>query len=381
MKKRACAFLLLVALVMSLFLSATASGGSASDPVVSKSYVDVTFFQSVIASATEKIDSWVSSLKTKYSDKAENAAGRMVSQDKVADFAAEAVLRKLQSQGKYLYSSRSMSPIILDSGDVISGRPGTMVMVLEGTSKCTTGSLINITRGSELSAGNAVSSFTTFMFPENGGKIEITSKTARVMIDGVYSRTSGGYIPQYTDEAYALKKLGLVRGAAKGMELYRGNTRAESITMLIRLLGEERAALSGTHKHPFTDVDTWAQSYVGYAYRMGYTKGVSNTRYDGSSLTTAAQYLTFVLRSLGYSEEAGDFKYVSAVSDAVRLGVIPQSFADELSKVEFKRDHVMHISYLAMSARVKGSDITLLEKLVANGAVKESAAEEFLNNR
>lgn len=381
MKKRVYAFLLLVALVMSLFVSTSASGGSASDPVVSKSYVDVTFFQSVVASAAEKIDSWVSSLKTKYFGVAENSADVKVSHSKVADFAAEAVLRRLQSQGKYLYSSRTMSPVYLDSGDVISGRPGTMVIVLEGTSKCTSGSLININLGSELSAGNGVGRFTTFMFPENGGKIEITSKTAKVMIDGVYSRTSGGHIPKYTDEAYALKKLGLVRGAANGMELYRGNTRAESITMLIRLLGEEKASLSGTHKHPFTDVDTWAQAYVGYAYRMGYTKGVSNTRYDGSSLTTAAQYLTFVLRSLGYSEEAGDFKYNSAVSDAVRLGVIPQSLAEELSKVEFKRDHVMHISYLAMSAKVKGGNTTLLEKLVANGAVEEYAAEEFLNNR
>ena len=118
---------------------------------------------------------------------------------------------------------------------------------------------------------------------------------------------------------------------------------------------------------------------MGYAYRMGYTKGVSNTRYDGSSLTTAAQYLTFVLRSLGYSEEAGDFKYVSAVSDSVRLGVIPQSFADELSKVEFKRDHVMRISYLALVAKVKGTNSTLLQTLVTKGVVTQSAANEFFS--
>jgi len=182
----------------------------------------------------------------------------------------------------------------------------------------------------------------------------------------------------YMNEAYALKSLGLVRGAADGMELYRGNTRAESITMLIRLLGEETPALSAAHKHPFGDVDAWAQRYVGYAYRMGYTKGVTETRYDGSSLTTANQYMTFVLRSLGYSEEARDFKYLTAVNDAVRLGVIPQSAADEINSTEFRRDHVMHISYLAMSARVKGSDMTLLARLVANGAVSSAAANEFL---
>ena len=88
--------------------------------------------------------------------------------------------------------------------------------------------------------------------------------------------------------------------------------------------------------------------------------------------------MTFILRSLGYSEEAGDFKYASATEDAVRLGVIPQSTADEINSTEFRRDHVMHISYLALSARVKGSDMTLLARLVANGAVSSAAANEFL---
>ena len=132
------------------------------------------------------------------------------------------------------------------------------------------------------------------------------------------------------------------------------------------------------HQHPFTDVDMWAKRYVGYAYRMGYTKGVSATRYGGSEMTIQIQYMTFILRALGYSEEAGDFKYATAIDDAVRLGVIPQSTAAELYSSEFKRDHVMHISYLAMSAKVKGSSRTLLSKLVANGAVDGDAANEFL---
>lgn len=379
MKRRITAGLLAIALVMSLVFATSASGGSSSDPVVSKSYVDGTFFDSIIASAKSKVESSISSFKTKYTNLAKNAVTVSVSSEKMAEKTADAVLEKLQSEGKYLYSTRYMSPVTLTSGDVISANNGTTVIVIEGTSKCISGSVINITQGKEIASGNNLGRFTTFMFPETGGKIEITSNTAKVLVDGVYSRTSGRYEPKYMDEAYALKRLGLVRGAANGMELARGNTRAESITMLIRLLGEEEMALATTHYHPFTDVDAWAQKYVGYAYRMGYTKGVSNTRYDGSSMTTATQYMTFILRSLGYSEEAGDFKYLTAVSDAVRLGVISQSVKNEIESVEFKRDHVMYISYLAMSARVKGSNMTLLAKLVANGAVSDSAANEFLN--
>lgn len=379
MKRRITAGLLAIALVMSLLFATSASGGSSSDPVVSKSYVDGTFFDSVIASAKSKIESSISSFKTKYTSLAENEATVSISSEAMIEKTADAVLEKLQSEGKYLYSTRYMSPVTLTSGDVLSASSGTTVIVTEGTSKCISGSVINITQGKEVAAGNALGRFTTFMFPETGGKIEITSNTAKVLVDGVYSRTSGGYEPKYMDEAYALKRLGLVRGAANGMELSRGNTRAESITMLIRLLGEEEMSLATTHYHPFTDVDTWAQKYVGYAYRMGYTKGVTDTRYDGSSMTTATQYMTFILRSLGYSEESGDFSYLTALSDAVNLGVISQSVKNEIESAQFRRDHVMHISYLAMSARVKGSNMTLLAKLVANGAVTDDAANEFLN--
>ncbi len=377
MKRRITAALLAAVLVMSLTFLSSASGGTTSDPVVSKSYVDTTFFESVIASAAAKAEAAISSFKTEYAKKISSVTTGAISGDALVEKTAEAVLLDLQSKGRYLYSTAYMQPKSFASGDVLSGRAGTTVIISEGSVKCASGSVINITQGKEISKGSALGRYTAFMFPETGGEIEIISKSAKVLVDGVYSQS--GYEPKYMDEAYALKKLGLVRGAAEGMELSRGNTRAESITMLIRLLGEEEPALAAAHKHPFVDVDEWAQRYVGYAYRMGYTKGVTNTRYDGSSLTTATQYMTFVLRSLGYSEESGDFQYLTAISDAVRLGVIPQSVATELNAVEFKRDHVMHISYLAMSAKVKGSDRTLLSKLVSKGAVSSDAANEFLS--
>ncbi len=376
MKRRITACFLAAVLCFALVFVTSAQGGSSSDPVVSKSYVDGTFFESVISAVRSKIESSVSSFKNKYINAAQSAASVPSGRAELVAATADAVLRDLQSRGRYLYSTRAKTAKTLRSGDKISAKNGTVIMMLDGSAKCASGSVINIAVGREISSGNALGRFTTFMFPESGATFEVTSKSAKVLIDGVYSQT--GYDIRYMDEAYALKSLGLVRGAADGMEMYRGNTRAESITMLIRLLGEEKLALSAAHKHPFGDVDAWAQRYVGYAYRMGYTKGVTETRYDGSALTTANQYMTFVLRSLGYSEEAGDFKYLTAVNDAVRLGVIPQSTAAELNSTEFKRDHVMHISYLAMSARVKGSDMTLLARLVANGAVSSDAANEFL---
>lgn len=377
MKRRVSCVLLVFSLCLLLLLTAFASGGSASDPVVSKSYVDGTFFKNTISQMTEKIENAITSLKSKYSTVAYGGVDGNKVRDEFTTAVSDAVLYALQSEGKYLYSTPSAAPKSLISGDIISAKAGTVIVVTEGSAKVNDGVVINITHGKEQKKGESLGKFVPLMFPEDGAKVEIISKKANVLIDGKYA-LSDGYKIQYMDEAYALKKLGLVRGAAEGMELYRGNTRAESITMLIRLLGEEESALAKSHTHPFGDVDKWAQNYVGYAYKKGYTKGVSKTRYDGSSLTTAGQYMTFVLRALGYSEEKGDFRYETALSDAVRLGVINQTTFNELSSVEFRRDHVMHISYLAMRAKVKGGNMTLLERLVSGGAVTRNAANEFL---
>ncbi|MBQ5778090.1 MAG: hypothetical protein IIV97_04645 [Oscillospiraceae bacterium] len=376
MKRKVKAALLSVLLVMALLFAAAASGGTSSDPLVSKSYVDGRFFDGVISGATARIDSAVKSFTNKYVTRASEAANFDVNGDAYISAVADAVIDSLQSEGEFLFSTSSASAKKFKAGDVISGRQGMIFIVKSGYVRCTSGKIIDITKGTEASAPCGIGNNTGYMFPENGGSIEIITKDAEILIDGVYSVSA--YKPKYTDEAYAMKKLGLVRGAANGMELYRGNTRAESITMLIRLLGEEENALMAEHQHPFTDVDAWAERYVGYAYRSGYTKGVSATRYDGSSMTTSIQYMTFILRALGYSEEAGDFKYASAVDDAVRLGVISQSEAAEIYSSEFRRDQVMHLSYLALHAKVKGSSRTLLSKLVANGAVDGNAANEFL---
>lgn len=72
------------------------------------------------------------------------------------------------------------------------------------------------------------------------------------------------------------------------------------VTMLVRLLGQEEDALAGTWTTPFQDVPDWAAPYVGYAYEKGLTNGKSETRFDPDSTIRASEYLTFVLRALGY---------------------------------------------------------------------------------
>jgi len=75
-----------------------------------------------------------------------------------------------------------------------------------------------------------------------------------------------------------LKQLGLFVGVSEyDFDLKRAPTRLESLAMLVRLLGKEDEAKNSNCSHPFTDVPSWADGYVGYAYENGLTKGVSGT--------------------------------------------------------------------------------------------------------
>ena len=77
------------------------------------------------------------------------------------------------------------------------------------------------------------------------------------------------------EAAETLYELGLFKGTgtdAAGkpvFDLGRAPTRAEAVTMLVRLLGKEEAARSGSWEIPFTDVADWAKPYVGYPFRTG----------------------------------------------------------------------------------------------------------------
>ena len=86
--------------------------------------------------------------------------------------------------------------------------------------------------------------------------------------------------------------------------------------MFLRLIGEEGAALSSTAANPFADTPAWCDRYVAYAYEKGYTKGnnisAGGQRYFGpDAQLSAGEYMTFLLRALGYSDSGAspDFSW------------------------------------------------------------------------
>jgi hypothetical protein len=168
-----------------------------------------------------------------------------------------------------------------------------------------------------------------------------------------------------TAAAERLKALGLFQGVGTNpdgstiFDLARAPSRTEVLVMLIRLLGKEDEALSGRWTHPFTDVPKWADKYVGYAYANKLTNGVSATKF-GTDKATCQMYLTFVLRSLDYSDAGGtDFTWDKPEELALSVGIMPEGIHAE----NFLRADVVMISEAALSAKLKNSRHTLLDKL------------------
>ena len=163
-----------------------------------------------------------------------------------------------------------------------------------------------------------------------------------------------------------------------GYELDRVSRRDEGLIMMLRLLGDEQAALALTEKlHPFSDVRPWASAYVSYAYKNGLTNGTSSYEYSSMMLIEPEQYMTFLLRALGYTDSGDnpDFHYKNAISAAVSFGIISQNEAQMLTSTPLYRDKLAYISYYGLFAHMKGTSTRLLDYLIEKGAVDYNTAQ------
>jgi len=187
-------------------------------------------------------------------------------------------------------------------------------------------------------------------------------------------------------EAYnaagVLYDLGLFSGTgtkadgSPNFDLDRVPTRHEAVTMLVSLLGKKEEAVAGEWETPFTDVAEWAKPFVGYAYANGLTSGTSATTYGGNELITAPQYLTFVLRALGY-ETGTDFQWDKSCAFADGIGLTDGRYQNAK---DFLRGDVTIVSRNAMDVNLKDGSQTLAEKLIEEDIFTKSAYKETVES-
>ena len=186
-----------------------------------------------------------------------------------------------------------------------------------------------------------------------------------------------------TEYAYALYDLGLFKGMGLGensepiFDLDRALTRQEATILLVRLLGAENNALHGDWSCPFSDVESWALPYVAYAYTNGITSGISDNMFGSTQIITNQQYITMLLRALGYNERVGDFNYDKALNFSDSIGLTDGVY---VLGSGFTRGDVAWLSCKALLQPLKGNNVTLLNSLSENGIISFSQYNAAMDN-
>lgn len=196
--------------------------------------------------------------------------------------------------------------------------------------------------------------------------LTLTVSAAAYQVPNLETRITEPYYGLNTDpqdQAEFLHALGLFRGTEEGYALDRSMTRSEAAVMLVRLLGQENAALTQSPSHPFTDVPQWASPYVGWLWTNGLTKGASATTFGSSNSVTAKQYLMFLSRALYGPDVADDYWEAGWGFD---LTALQQS----LDQAGFLRRDAVSLSVLALSGYTDTGD-TLAARLLKEGAISE----------
>lgn len=181
--------------------------------------------------------------------------------------------------------------------------------------------------------------------------------------------------------ANTLHSLGLFNGVANtsnGEPVYAlssGMTREQGVVMLVRLLGKETEAKSGDFgSHPFSDVSAWADAYFDYAYAKGLVKGVGATYFNSGVSLGASEFITLVLRCLGYSDGV-DFQWDSAWTLSDAIGLTAGEYCGNSSA--FLRGDAALITCNALGVNLKSSTSTLLSQFVTSGLVTMSRVSEL----
>ena len=188
---------------------------------------------------------------------------------------------------------------------------------------------------------------------------------------------AGAAAADFDAVAGELNAIGMFRGTGDSFELDRAPTRAEAAIMLVRLYGAEEQATadyaSSAITHPFSDVPAWCAPHVAWLYSEGLTKGMTATTFGSTDTCSAQNYVTFLLRALGYQDGA-DFDYSAALDFSQEKGFYdPMLFSGE-----FLRDDLAAVTYQALAADVKDGSGSLLSSLVSSGAVDAEAAKPLM---
>ena len=168
-------------------------------------------------------------------------------------------------------------------------------------------------------------------------------------------------------DAAFLQTLGILRGTGRDLELDQVLTRAQAVTLCVRLLGGEADALENPRSSPFADVPSWAKPYVGWLYERETTNGTSDTVFMPSRPVTHREFCFFLTRALGgglYDEPRRELKNYGIETEEQKQSPITRRLASRLC--------VQALRLGCFSDRIE----TLAQNLLRRGVISEEAMIE-----
>jgi len=188
--------------------------------------------------------------------------------------------------------------------------------------------------------------------------------------------TAGAIEDSAADKLYEyglFQGVGVNADGSPDFALEREPTRAEAVVMLVRLIGKEAEALSGSWTLPFTDVPEWAKPYVGYAFEYKLVFGVDSKTFASNRSVTATEYITIILRSLGYASGT-DFEWNEAWILSDELGITNGEYRG--GNARMSRGGAAEVSLSALGANLKGTQQTLYSYLADKGVITDKKYNE-----
>ncbi len=355
MKRKTAILPLALAAALTLVF-ASAAGGDAGDPLISLDYLTGVFLPAAETAVQDRAD----------------AAGQAVYDAAEAKWHAALSAEAIGQASEHtdVWAERRMK-----RGDLLAGTTGTQVLLLAGGAEAhfSAGTVVDVTDGTELVSGTALKARHRYLVAEDtGAAFAVTSPTAVLDYCGAYHVTESADTPDRNAMAAALRELSLFRGTdtgfGEGFDLEAAPNRVQALVMLIRLLGEEDAALACASPSPFKDISEtyWGKPYIAYAYEKGYTNGVEGNKFAPGRTASEGMYVEFVLRALGYSDTT-QTDVSTAAERALAAGVITEGELAALRESEFLRADVVYLSWYALDVPLNGETQTLRQKLVSAG--------------
>ena len=130
----------------------------------------------------------------------------------------------------------------------------------------------------------------------------------------------------YSEAITMLSDLGVIQGKDDGKYHPEDTiTRAEACAMIARLMTGDPKASQYVGAQSFSDVQkgSWKDSAIGYCYINGIVIGVGNNKFEPDRAITDAEFVTMVVRAMGY--ETADMKQnypFSYMSNAQAVGLL-----------------------------------------------------------